>query len=538
MSTVNKPRTQVITRWIAITCSILVVCVVMAIWVLPGSGAPLTLIIAKNDGAIPGVETRPGSTIAPSKIEREAVADSAISTIVVVDSLGRPVSGAAVLLRAHAESPITPLAKSGADGGVIVGMDAAIQISSGVACISAFGFLPEVLSVNHVPFHQRVSLREGKKLAVRVRDEEGKPVAGAQVEVSPGPMQEERVDLGAFPGADAVRIRQSALTDASGNADIGGLPEGRCRVRVHKWGYVWPKLQRLMVAGDSADITLERAYAVVANAGSDVIEQHWARHTFAGRGWGWTGLRSEVARRFDAEVIMVGRKPASTKLEATLLLRDRGLVDASLEVMELEAITAPQRVDVGGEPRQGEYGRLRVELRNSRDETVVVPPSLIELRMMESEAGLKVWGRPLESIAARHRVALLQESEYTTLPIGEYQVSSMLPMLRSAIGKVVTRVGAGVDSVLVIPLKTDIMRVHIKAVDEWGVEETGGALTVTLADGTRSNTLYGHEWPGLQFVPPGRVRIGITPSGGYPVDVEHVFERNDETLRVTYRRKK
>jgi hypothetical protein len=134
------------------------------------------------------------------------------------------------------EADRTPVARARIEtpaGVVSTGMDGAAEVPIGPVTVMAEGFVPCTYRVARGFSRTRASpsvlqLPEAATLLVHVRDESGKAVAGARVNVHPVLPSQTRLELGVgLPVQDAWQ----AVSDAKGEARVSGLPAGRsCRV--------------------------------------------------------------------------------------------------------------------------------------------------------------------------------------------------------------------------------------------------------------------------------------------------------------------
>ncbi len=118
-----------------------------------------------------------------------------------------------------------------------------------VGLIVAQGKAPFVSAFQGLPLNETLPLEDGLGVAGAIRDTEGKPLPGANIEA-----------VGEISELDSFRYRQFATADAEGNFKVGGLLPGTIKVRACAPGRACAEA-RVEIAADkeAGDISLELA---------------------------------------------------------------------------------------------------------------------------------------------------------------------------------------------------------------------------------------------------------------------------------------
>lgn len=118
-----------------------------------------------------------------------------------------------------------------------------------VGLVVAQGKAPFVGAFRGLPMDQKLPLEDGLGVSGAIRDTEGKPLAGANIEA-----------MGEISELDSFRYRQFTTTDAEGKFTVGGLLPGTVRVRACAPGRACAEAAvEIAVAKEAAPVSLELA---------------------------------------------------------------------------------------------------------------------------------------------------------------------------------------------------------------------------------------------------------------------------------------
>jgi protocatechuate 3,4-dioxygenase beta subunit len=305
---------------------------------------------------------RPGAKIAGRVVDREGkgVAGALVHE---VEELASPLDHFADRLKGE-----IPDATAGADGGFVLD-----DVPAGLPLhllVQAEGFLPAGVRGVRPPTAAPVTVRLEPAAAVRGRiaDEEGEPVAGAEIGLQWS---------AALPGHDIPvgdPVSRLTASDAEGRFEIRGSPAGRIRLAVAARGFLPPEPLELTVPlppGEELTLTLQRGATLQGRVTTSAGEPVGGARISAG---GAAALADD-----DGAYLLGGVALGPMEVEAfhphfrrqtRKLTVERGIQSLDFQ-LEAGRKVSGRVVDPGGEPVVGaevdlsseEKGRARVDYR-------------------------------------------------------------------------------------------------------------------------------------------------------------------------------
>lgn len=182
---------------------------------------------------------------------------------VVVDEDDRPLAGVAVCPFDHesdftvADLLVNPAARTGPDGTFTLQWDPSQRPLRSNALFVADGRVHVAAGLAYVDMTPIV-LPRGRTLAGRVRDVDGKPVAGVRVEARDWLTMGGMFGPGASPWSTAPEPRTAVRTDEAGRFVLVGTCESAIHLEAGGLGFA-PSVAGPLAAGESWDVVVERA---------------------------------------------------------------------------------------------------------------------------------------------------------------------------------------------------------------------------------------------------------------------------------------